>query len=185
VSADGRHEGTDVGVMTRRELVSALARWTVPTVLTLSLGARAVQASSCPACTKLVGGVCRACTVSQILNCQCEPCLGPPYCPGGTPTSAFRPAPNASLSGGLDGPAPAGQRAVETWLRQRAAQERSPFLPGFGGRSGFGARGDSIFGGTSRGPYGRPWSAPGRRPTGSSPGSRSLYDRLRSFDERR
>ena len=49
MSADGRQERTDLGGMTRRELVSALARWTVPTVLTLSLGVRsAYAAASCP-----------------------------------------------------------------------------------------------------------------------------------------
>ncbi len=63
MSADGRQERSDFGGMTRRELVSALARWTVPTVLTLSLGTRAAYAAaSCPPCTKKVGGVCRACT---------------------------------------------------------------------------------------------------------------------------
>jgi hypothetical protein len=185
VSATQRQGGAEHGGLTRREVLSTLARWTAPTVLTLSLAARPAQAASCPPCTRKVGGVCRACTVSQILNCQCEPCLGPPYCTGTTPASPFRPAPNASLGGSLGGPAPAGQRAVETWLRQRAARERNPFLPGLGGRSGFGARGDSLFGATPRGAYGRPLFPLGGRPTDRSPGSRSLYDRLRSFDERR
>jgi len=170
VSADGGQERADLGGMTRRELVSALARWTVPTVLTLSLGARAAYAAaSCPPCTKKVGGVCRACTMSQILNCQCEPCLGPPYCKSGSPTSAFQPAPNASLGQGLNGPAPMGQQALENFLRQRAyVQDRNPLLPGFGG-TGIGVRGDSLV----RGPFGRPLVRP------SAP--RGLYDRLRPF----
>jgi hypothetical protein len=156
--------------MTRRELVSALARWTVPTVLTLSLGARAAYAAaSCPPCTKKVGGVCRACTVSQILNCQCEPCLGPPYCKSGSPTAAFQPAPSASLNQGLGGPAPMGRQALENYLRQRAyVRGRNPLLPGFGG-IGSGARGDSL----APVPFGRPLIRP------SAP--RGLYDRLRPF----
>ena len=175
MSADGRRERTDLGGMTRRELVSALARWTVPTVLTLSLGARsAYAAASCPPCTKKVSGKCRACTVSQILNCQCEPCLGPPYCGGAGPTAAYQPSsPNASLSRGLGGgPAPLGRQALENYLRQRANMlDQNPLLPGFGTRA------DSI----TRGPFGRPLVSPGRRP--SAP--RGLYDRLRPFDERR
>lgn len=171
---DGRQGGADLGGMTRRELVSALARWSVPTVLTLSLGARAAYAASCPPCTKKVGAVCRACTMSQILNCQCEPCLGPPYCGAGVPTSAFKPAPNASPDRGLGGPAPMGRQALENYLRQRSYQQgRDPLLPGFGGRAGIGARGDSL----ARGPFGRPLTRP------SAP--RGLYDRLRPFDERR
>ncbi|MGD0484355.1 MAG: hypothetical protein ABSB58_06845 [Gemmatimonadales bacterium] len=173
MSADRRRERTDLGGMTRRELVSALARWTVPTVLTLSLGARsAYAAASCPPCTKKTSGVCRACTVSQILNCQCEPCLGAPYCPNGPRTAAFRPAPSTSLNGSLNGPAPAGDRALETYLRQRANRlDQSPLLPGFGTRA------DSM----ARGPFGRTLFAPDRRP--SAP--RGLYDRLRPFDGRR
>ena len=165
MSADQRHEGAERGGVTRREILAALARWSVPTVVTLTLGARAAHAAaSCPPCTRKVGGVCRACTMSQILNCQCEPCLGPPYCPGAAPTSTFRPAPNAPFGGE---PAPAGERALDTYLRQRAARERSPFAPGLGGRP------DSGLGGVLRAPYGR------------TPGPRSLYDRLRPFDERR
>lgn len=171
MSVAPRQEGTDLGGMTRRELVSALARWTVPTVLTLSLGARAAHAASCPPCTRKVGGVCRACSMTQILNCGCEPCLGPPYCPT-VPSSVFRPsAPNASLNRGLSGPDPIGRQALERYLRQRAnVQDRNPLLPGFG------ARGDSL----PRGPFGRPLTAPDRRGSGS----RGLYDRLRPFERR-
>jgi hypothetical protein len=165
--------------MTRRELVSALARWTVPTVLTLSLGVRsAYAAASCPPCTKKVGGVCRACTVSQILNCQCEPCLGAPYCPNGPRTAALPAgAPSASFNQGLGGPAPLGRQALETYLRQRAnVLNANPLLPGLGSRPGFGTRADSI----ARGPFGRTLLVPGRIP--SAP--RGLYDRLRPFERR-
>ncbi len=87
------------GMMDRRELIAALARWSVPTVVTLTLGARALHAASCPPCTKRVSGVCKACSTSQILNCQCEPCLGPPYCV--TPAApAFQMAPGAGSAGG-------------------------------------------------------------------------------------
>jgi hypothetical protein len=169
VRTDAQDDGAERGRLSRREVLCALARWTVPTVLTLSLGARAARAAaSCPPCTKKVGGVCRACTVSQILNCQCEPCLGPPYCAGATPASPFRPAPGTSLGGGLDGPAPAGQQALETWLRQRAARDRGGLLPGFG------ARGDTSLGGMGRAPFGR-----------TNPGTRGLYERLRQSDGRR
>lgn len=167
MSARPETERRDAGELTRREVVSALARWSVPTVLTLSLAARSAHAASCPPCTSKVGGVCRACTVSQILNCQCEPCLGPPYCTGTTPTSPFRATPDASL----EGPAPAGRQALETWLRQRAARERSGLFPGSGTRA------DSALGGPLRAPYGR---TPRRSPY---PGG--LYERLRPFDERR
>ncbi len=176
---DGR-EGIAGGAMSRRELVSALARWTVPTVLTLSLGVRAAYAAaSCPPCTKKLAGVCRACTVSAILQCQCEPCLGAPYCPGGARAAAFQPAPSASVTqGGGSGPTPEGQQALETILRRRAqARSNDPLLPGFG-RS----RADSSFFGPSRSPYGRlPFGSDPRRTT--TP--RGLYERLRANDARR
>ena len=176
MSTDGRRERTDLGGMTRRELVSALARWTVPTVLTLSLGVRsAYAAASCPPCTKKISGKCRACTVSQILNCQCEPCLGPPYCGAGVPTSAYQPgAPNASFNQGLSGPAPLGRNALETYLRQRKTLlDANPLLPGFGPRPLLGTRADSI----ARGPFGRTLIGSGRR----SSATVGLYDRLRPF----
>jgi hypothetical protein len=91
------------GPLTRRELLGRAARWTVPTVVTLTLGVRVARAqASCPPCTRRTGGKCKACSVSQMLNCQCEPCLGPPYCTGS-------PAPpSGSSSGG------AGFRAFPT-----------------------------------------------------------------------
>ncbi len=168
MSSRDRHERRDAGEMTRREVVSALARWTVPTVVTLSLATRTAHAASCPPCTQKSGSVCRACTVSMILNCQCEPCLGPPYCP--TLAAPLRPVPGAPL-GRSAGPAPAGEQALDTWLRQREARLRSGGLPGFG------VPADSAPGGPGRTPFGRPIP----RPTYQG----GLYERLRPLDERR
>jgi hypothetical protein len=97
------------GPLTRRELLSAAARWTVPTVVTLTLGARVLQAAvSCPPCTKKSAGKCKACTVSQMLNCQCEPCLGPPYCTGGPTPSVMRPGPGLGAFPGTQRPGQGG-----------------------------------------------------------------------------
>jgi hypothetical protein len=95
--------------LTRRELVGALARWTVPSVVTITLGSRSLlaMAPSCPPCTKRTAGKCKACSVSQILNCQCEPCLGAPYCtgggPGGSSSVAAPPSLGAPSGGGQSG----------------------------------------------------------------------------------
>jgi hypothetical protein len=84
------------GTVTRRDMLGSLVRWSVPTVLTITLAARTAAAASCPPCTKKTGGKCKACTMNQILNCQCEPCLGAPYCsngvraPGARPSSGFQ-----------------------------------------------------------------------------------------------
>jgi hypothetical protein len=170
--------------MTRRELVAAVARWSVPTVLTLSLGARAALAvASCPPCTKKTGGRCRACTMSQILNCQCEPCLGPPYCaaPGAAP--AFQPTSGASRSGSAN----STQDLYSALRRRQAATESvSPFATPFG-RSPFGSRADSLFGGRSRSPFGgsNQLSPDARRLRERTQATRGLYDRLREFDDRR
>ena len=73
-------------------MLGAVARWTVPTVVTITLGARVLEAkASCPPCQKKVGGVCKACTISAMLNCQCEPCLGAPYCTGVVPSAPVNP----------------------------------------------------------------------------------------------
>ncbi len=97
------------GPLTRRELLAAAARWTVPTVVSLTLGARVLQAAvSCPPCTKKTAGKCRACTVSQMLNCQCEPCLGPPYCTGGPSPSVMRPGPGLREFPGAQSPGQGG-----------------------------------------------------------------------------
>lgn len=100
--------------ISRRELVAAIARWSVPTIVTITLGVRVLEAKvSCPACTKRTGGLCKACAMNAILRCNCEPCLGAPYCTTGTsfqrggaavPGSASAPgsqnaAPNPSYEG--------------------------------------------------------------------------------------
>ena len=167
------------GGMDRRELLSALARWTVPTVVTLSLATRSAQAASCPPCTKKQpGGACRACTMNQMLNCQCEPCLGPPYCtsgitvqPGWAPPSLSQSAGGSSL-GSQSGPSP----DVVNALRKRRAllQQDDPFASPFA-RQRLRPSGDSIFRATPRSPYG---SDP------RSPAARGLYDRLRRPEDR-
>ena len=79
----------NAGGVNRREMLSAMARWTVPTVVSIALSARVLEAkASCPPCQRKVGGRCRACATSQMLNCQCEPCLGPPYCSGAASLNA-------------------------------------------------------------------------------------------------
>jgi len=185
VSAAKLRTESDCGGMTRREVVSALARWSVPTVVTLSLAARAAAAASCPPCTKPSGGVCKACSTTKILNCQCEPCLGPPYCSGGAAAPSFSGS-AARVQGG------AASRDIEdvtrAALRQRAARRAESQLLSPFGRSPFGFGGDSIFGRSSRTPFGRsrsPYSPDllGRR--GSAADTRSLYERLRELDERR
>jgi hypothetical protein len=136
-----------VGDVSRREMLGALARWSVPTVLTMSLLApQRLAAASCPPCTKRTGGRCRACTMNQILNCQCEPCLGAPYCGG----SAAVMAPAQGLTGSsqsqlLDGSGSAltspGQGLENPTLqllrRRGAAGSPSPFT--FGRPSPFSA----------------------------------------------
>jgi hypothetical protein len=190
MSENERRAASDIGGMTRRELVAAVARWSVPTVLTLSLGARAAYAqASCPPCTRPGGGKCHACSTNQILNCQCEPCLGPPYCdaPGGAP--AFRSTTGTSRLGasGSSGGSNSTQDLYSALRRRRAATESiDPFASPFG-RSPFGSRADSLFGGRSRSPYGSgsQLSPDARRLRESAPATRGLYDRLREFDDRR
>jgi hypothetical protein len=116
-------------------MLGAVARWTVPTVVTLTLGARVLEAkASCPPCQKKVGAVCRACTISQMLNCSCEPCLGPPYCAAvgpvapAIPLSSSTPAPGSQS---LVQPQPgSGGQPMSPYLqsqRERALQMRDPF----------------------------------------------------------
>lgn len=94
----------------RRKLLSALARWSVPTVVTIAFSARPLQAkASCPPCRKRnppVTGTCRPCTVNQMLSCQCEPCLGPPYCSGASSVVA--------PPGSLTQPAAPGSQGIGT-----------------------------------------------------------------------
>ena len=165
----GRGPSPAAGV-SRRELLTTLARWSVPTVVTITLGARVLEAkSSCPPCTKRTAGKCKACTVSQILNCQCEPCLGPPYCTvaGGAPSASLS-RPLSPSSGALSsplgpsrtplgGPSAARQEALDRYLtgasRTRTIDPlRAPLYS-----NPFGLRADSA----------------NRRPTG-------LYERLRT-----
>jgi hypothetical protein len=157
--------------VSRREMLGTLARWTAPTVLTLTLATRRAAAVSCPPCTTRTGNRCRACTMNQILNCQCEPCLGAPYCSGAAATATMQPsvsggaqilpapgsAPGAQLSPYLGGgPAP----AVPNPFRSPAS--RSPFSSTpYGGSRPYGVTRDSL---------------PGR--------PRTLFDRLRA-DQRR
>lgn len=165
-----------VGGMDRRELLSALARWTVPTVVTLSLAGRTAQAASCPPCTRKTGASCRACTMNQMLNCQCEPCLGPPYCASALTSQPGWAAPSLSQSrgaaplGGANGPS----EDVLVALRRRRALTRQddPFASPFARRPSLT---DSIFGPTPRTPYGRDTR---------SPLARGLYERLRRPENR-
>ena len=173
MSASGKGGTPNVGGMDRRELLSALARWTVPTVVTLSLATRTAQAASCPPCTKKQpSGSCRACSMNQMLNCQCEPCLGPPYCASAGAVQPGWAAPSLSQSRG-GGPS----EDVLNALRQRRAltQQADPFASPFTRRR-LGTPTDSIFGPTQRGPYGRDTR---------SPAARGLYERLRRPENRR
>lgn len=119
----------------RREMLGTMARWTVPTVLTMTLGARVLEAkASCPPCQKKVGAVCRSCTISQMLNCSCEPCLGPPYCSAVGPVSGMRPEPGQTRAPGSqpilrDGPGAAqgGLTPYQQMMRDRARAARDPF----------------------------------------------------------
>jgi hypothetical protein len=155
----------------RREMLATLARWSVPTVVTITLGARVLEAkSSCPPCNQRSAGRCKACTVSQILNCQCEPCLGPPYCTvaGGAPAASRSGAPGAGSVPSQLGPtgAPLGvgpssptsrQDALDRYL-SGAAQDR--------------ARNNALRAPLYRNPFGVRTDSANRRPAG-------LYDRLR------
>lgn len=124
----------------RREILGAMARWTVPTVVTLTLGARVLEAkASCPPCQKKNGAVCKACTISQMLNCSCEPCLGPPYCAAVGPVAPMRPgndALGATRAPGTqpilrDAPGqygtPGGLTPYQQMMRDRARAARDPF----------------------------------------------------------
>jgi hypothetical protein len=148
------------GVVSRRDMLGSLARWSVPTVITIALAARTAAAASCPPCTKKVGGKCQACTINQILNCQCEPCLGAPYC-----TSGAAPA-RALRQGAIQAPQ-SGNQPPNPLLDLNRSPFASPLQT-------------SPFG---RGPYraARPYGLP--RDT-VPPSRGSLYDRLRA-DQRR
>lgn len=152
--------------VSRRELLGAVARWSVPTVVSITLGAKVLEAkASCPPCQRKQGQSCKACSVSQMLNCNCEPCLGPPYC---SPVGALNADPNAMrapgsqpLPGQPSTPSTSGSR-LDTYnqlQRQRARQQNDPFSQPLY-RDPFGV---------DRSPYGRP----------QTPQQPGLYDRLR------
>jgi hypothetical protein len=127
--------------------------------------------------------------MSQILNCQCEPCLGPPYCTSPVGAAAFQPTSGASRLGasGSSGGANSTQDLYSALRRRQAATEStSPFAMPFG-RSPFGSRADSLLGGRSRSPFGSSGllSPDARRLRERSQATRGLYDRLREFDDRR
>ncbi|HEY2805344.1 MAG TPA: hypothetical protein VGI92_05745 [Gemmatimonadales bacterium] len=125
--------------VSRREVLGTAIRWTVPTVMTMTLGARALEAkASCPPCQKKVGAVCRACTISQMLNCQCEPCLGPPYCaavgpvapaiPGGSGTTPGSTGlGNQSAPGSYSPYSPGALTPYQQMMRDKARAARDPF----------------------------------------------------------
>ncbi|MEK7667696.1 MAG: hypothetical protein AAB409_03520 [Gemmatimonadota bacterium] len=182
MSSSERRAASDLGGMSRRELVAAMARWTVPTVLTVSLGARAAYAAaSCPPCTKKTGGKCKACTTSQILNCQCEPCLGPPYCSGAGAAPAFGGAPSAERFGATSRGSSQTQELYRALRRRRANETDNLFAPPFGNRA------DSLFGRAPRTPFGRSGQETPdvRRLRERAQATQGLYDRLRQFDDRR
>jgi hypothetical protein len=146
---------TDDLTITRRKLLGAAARWSVPTVVTLTLGSKVLQAqASCPPCQRKTGPSCKACQLNQMMNCNCEPCLGPPYCAGSSLMSG-------SAQSGAMPAQPGGQRLGQTMTdrqrqdlylelqRQRGLRSSDPF---------------------SRDPFARPST------TQPAPG---LYDRLR------
>jgi hypothetical protein len=152
-------------------MLGTLARWTAPTVLTLTLATRRVAAASCPPCTRRTGNHCRACTMNQILNCQCEPCLGAPYCSGGARAAAVQP----SVSGGAQVmPSPGGASGAQLSPYFGSGVRPSPANPFQSptSRSPF----SSVPYGGSR-PYGVPRDSLSGRP-------RTLFDRLRA-DQRR
>lgn len=126
---------TDRAGITRREILGTAARWTVPTVVTMTLGARVLEAkASCPPCQRKVGAACRACTISQMLNCSCEPCLGPPYCAAVGPVAPAMPgAYSAPGSQSLIKSTPGstspqgGLTPYQQMMRDRARAARDPF----------------------------------------------------------
>ena len=148
--------------LSRREILGAAARWSVPTVVTLTLGSKVLQAqASCPPCQRKQGAACKACTLNQMMNCNCEPCLGPPYCASGLSASTSSQGPSSLTAPGsqrLGQPGADAQRQqlYSEMQRQRARQQNDPFSQPLT-RDPFGAQ---------RSPYSRP----------NQPG---LYERLR------
>ncbi len=145
--------------MHRREMLKGLARWTVPSIVTIALGARRLQAiASCPPCTKLQAGKCKACTISQIMNCNCEPCLGPPYCPSAGAAAPLNPSVRAPGSTPFSAAPPGSEAPLSPSVLNELRRRRLQRMPG-------------------REPlYRDPFNT--RRP-GSTLEPPSLYDRLR------
>ncbi len=168
-----------VGDVSRREMLGALARWSVPTVLTMSLlSPKLLAAASCPPCTKRSAGRCRACTTNQILNCQCEPCLGAPYCSGSAammaPAQGVTAAPQSRLLDGTGGTLPLtapGQGLEDPTLQ--LLRRRGP------------SAGQNPFSFGRPSPFSAPLGSPA--PYGADSGLRSgggLFDRLKSQPRR-
>ncbi len=106
--------------LNRRQMLGTLARWTVPTVATIALSARPLQAkASCPPCQKKQGAQCKPCAVNQILQCNCEPCLGPPYCAAVGPSAR----PNPSNISGYGTTSPGASYSTGAAQRSQALRE--------------------------------------------------------------
>jgi hypothetical protein len=173
------------GGLTRREMVGSLARWAVPTVVTLALGARRAKAqtASCPPCTRPAGPNCVSCNTNQILNCKCEPCLGPPYCgaAAAAPASPLGVSAAPGSAPAMPGVGAADQKQLDDYLRvlrgRASARGTAPFGLGENpfARSPFPAS-----------PFGSPLPGGGRSaPTPfRTPAPQSLYDRLRATERR-
>jgi len=111
----------------RRAMLATMVRWTVPTVATIVLSARPLQAkASCPPCQRKQGQSCKPCQVNQIMQCQCEPCLGPPYC---TAVGPAPPPPAPSLNPGSGFPSAQPTDRADLLRRLRAQQQRRAMEP--------------------------------------------------------
>jgi len=150
----------------RRAMLGALARWSAPAVVSVALSGRALEAkASCPPCQKRQGTLCRPCSVRDILQCQCEPCLGAPYCAAplmAGPSASYQ-APGSQPFGAGG---PGGAQRVEA-LRQ-LQRERAR------------RRGDDPL---SQPLYRDPFGVERRDPRRSY--APSLYERLQQTPERR
>lgn len=172
-----------VGDVSRREMLGALARWSVPTVLTMTLITRQAQAAaSCPPCTQKTGGRCRSCTMNQILNCQCEPCLGAPYCANGASAAVssqqgMMAAPTSGLLGGGGGTAPLSTPLPLTPDLMNPYYRTLRSQPAFSGGNPFDVRRSAAGTVSPFGAYGVPADTAARARGG-------LFDRLRG-DSRR
>lgn len=146
-------------------MLAALARWSAPVVVSIALSARPLAAkASCPPCQKRQGTLCRPCSVRDILQCQCEPCLGAPYCAGSgslvaSPSSSYQ-APGSQPFGG------GGPQRIQALRQLQLEQARR--------------RADDPL---SRPLYRDPFGVERRDPRRTSPPS--LYERLQQTPVRR